>query len=62
MENVVKKENIVSRQLLGIDFVTLSIGKDTIVAKMLYKNRLILFRSPSTQMSKAVMSLRVSTN
>ncbi|MGE8377733.1 MAG: hypothetical protein ACN6PN_05255 [Sphingobacterium sp.] len=29
MKNVVKKENAVARQFLGVDFVVLSIGKDT---------------------------------
>lgn len=38
MKNVVKKENAVSRQFLGVDFVVLSIGKDTMVTKMLYKS------------------------
>lgn len=38
MINVVKKENAVSRQFLGVDFVVLSIGKDTMVTKMLYKS------------------------
>ena len=37
MKNVVKKEYAVARQFLGVDFVVLSIGKDTMVAKMLYK-------------------------
>lgn len=37
MKNVVKKENAVSRQFLGVDFVVLSIGKDSMVTKMLYK-------------------------
>ncbi|SFS52460.1 cupin domain-containing protein [Sphingobacterium wenxiniae] len=37
MKNIVKKENAVSRQFLGVDFVVLSIGKDTMVTKMLYK-------------------------
>jgi hypothetical protein len=37
MKHVVKKENGVPRQFLGVDFVVLSIGKDTMVAKMLYK-------------------------
>lgn len=37
MKNVVKKENGYARQFLGVDFVVLSIGKDTMVAKMLYK-------------------------
>ena len=38
MKNVVKRENAVSRQFLGVDFVVLSIGKDTMVTKMLYKS------------------------
>lgn len=38
MKNIVKKENAVSRQFLGVDFVVLSIGKDTMVTKMLYKS------------------------
>ncbi|MDQ1770634.1 cupin domain-containing protein [Labilibaculum sp. A4] len=38
MKNVVKKENAVSKQFLGVDFVVLSIGKDTMVTKMLYKS------------------------
>lgn len=37
MKNIVKKENAVPRQFLGVDFVVLSIGKDTMVTKMLYK-------------------------
>ncbi|RYD70472.1 MAG: cupin domain-containing protein, partial [Sphingobacteriales bacterium] len=37
MKNIVKKENAISRQFLGVDFVVLSIGKDTMVTKMLYK-------------------------
>ena len=38
MKNVVKKEQAVSRQFLGVDFVVLSIGNDTMVTKMLYKS------------------------
>lgn len=38
MKNVVKKEEAISRQFLGVDFVVLSIGKDTMVTKMLYKS------------------------
>ncbi|MES2650579.1 MAG: cupin domain-containing protein [Bacteroidota bacterium] len=38
MKNVVKKENSVSRQFLGVDFVVLSIGNDSMVTKMLYKS------------------------
>lgn len=38
MKNVVKKENGVPRQFLEVDFVVLSIGNDSMVAKMLYKD------------------------
>lgn len=38
MKNIVKKDAAVYRQFLGVDFVVLSIGKDTMVTKMLYKN------------------------
>ncbi|KFC20961.1 cupin domain-containing protein [Epilithonimonas lactis] len=38
MKNIVKKENAVNRQFLGVDFVVLSIGKNTMVTKMLYKS------------------------
>ena len=37
MKNVVKKESAVPRQFLGVDFVVLSVGTDTMVTKMLYK-------------------------
>jgi len=37
MRNVVKKENAAPRQFSGVDFVVLSIGKDSMVTKMLYK-------------------------
>ncbi|ATP56294.1 cupin [Pedobacter ginsengisoli] len=37
MKSVVKKENGVPRQFLGVDFVVLSIGNKSMVAKMLYK-------------------------
>lgn len=37
MKNIVKKEDAVSRRFLGVDFVVLSIGVDTMVTKMLYK-------------------------
>jgi quercetin dioxygenase-like cupin family protein len=37
MKNIVKKEDAVSKQFLGVDFVVLAIGNDTMVAKMLYK-------------------------
>nr|WP_314895664.1 cupin domain-containing protein [uncultured Flavobacterium sp.] len=38
MKNVVKKENATPKQFLGVDFVVLSIGKDSMVTKMLYKS------------------------
>lgn len=38
MKNVVKKENSTKKQFLGVDFVVLSIGKDSMVTKMLYKS------------------------
>ncbi len=37
MKNIVKKENVTRKQFLGVDFVVLSIGKSTMVTKMLYK-------------------------
>lgn len=37
MKNIVKKGDAVSRQFLGVDFVVLSIGEDSMVTKMLYK-------------------------
>jgi len=38
MKSVVKKENATPKQFLGVDFVVLSIGNDTMVTKMLYKS------------------------
>nr|WP_068891774.1 cupin domain-containing protein [Pedobacter panaciterrae] len=38
MKNVVKKENAVSKQFLGVDFLVLSIGTESMVTKMLYKS------------------------
>ena len=38
MRNVVKKEEAIEKQFLGVDFVVLSTGKDTMVAKMYYKS------------------------
>jgi len=38
MKNVVKQEDGLPRQFLGVDFVVLSIGNDSMVAKMLYKS------------------------
>lgn len=37
MKNIVKKEDATPKQFLGVDFVVLSIGKDSMVTKMLYK-------------------------
>jgi len=37
MKNVVKKENAVPRQFLGVDFEVLSTGENSMVTKMLYK-------------------------
>jgi quercetin dioxygenase-like cupin family protein len=37
MRNIVKKEDATKRQFLGVDFVVLSIGKASMVTKMLYK-------------------------
>jgi quercetin dioxygenase-like cupin family protein len=37
MKNIVKKEDAVQKQFLGVDFVVLAIGKNTMVTKMLYK-------------------------
>lgn len=37
MKNVVKKEDATSKQFLGVDFVVLSIGNESMVTKMLYK-------------------------
>lgn len=34
---VVKKENAVRKQFLGVDFEVLAIGKESMVTKMLYK-------------------------
>ena len=34
---VVKKENAVKKQFLGVDFEVLAIGKDSMVTQMLYK-------------------------
>lgn len=36
-KNIVKKENAISKQFLGVDFVVLSIGENSMVTKMLYK-------------------------
>lgn len=38
MKNVIKKGNAVFRQFLGVDFVVLSMGNDSMVTKMLYKS------------------------
>jgi quercetin dioxygenase-like cupin family protein len=57
MKNVVKKENAVPRQFLGVDFVVLSIGKDTMVTKMLYKpTDLVPFHKHPNEQSGYVIS------
>ncbi|GAA3746310.1 hypothetical protein GCM10022422_33300 [Flavobacterium ginsengisoli] len=57
MKNVVKKENAVSRQFLGVDFVVLSIGKDSMVTKMLYKSTdSVPFHKHSNEQSGYVIS------
>lgn len=38
MKNIVKKEHATPKQFLGVDFVVLSIGKESMVTKMLYKS------------------------
>jgi quercetin dioxygenase-like cupin family protein len=38
MKSIVKKENATPKQFLGVDFIVLSIGKETMVTKMLYKS------------------------
>ncbi|HEY3390386.1 MAG TPA: cupin domain-containing protein [Prolixibacteraceae bacterium] len=35
---IVKKEDVVRKQFLGVDFEVLAIGKESMVTKMLYKN------------------------
>lgn len=37
MKNIVKKENAIHRQFLGVDFEVLAIGQESMVTKMLYK-------------------------
>jgi quercetin dioxygenase-like cupin family protein len=37
MKNVVTKDNATPKQFLGVDFVVLSIGENSMVTKMLYK-------------------------
>lgn len=57
MKNIVKKENATSRQFLGVDFVVLSIGKDTMVTKMLYKlTDFVPFHKHSNEQSGYVIS------
>lgn len=50
MRNIVLKGNAVSKQFLGVDFDVLSIGKDSMVTKMLYR-----FPFTNTPASRAVM-------
>ena len=37
MRNVVKREEWINKKYLGVDFLVLAVGKNTMVAKMLYK-------------------------
>ena len=37
MRNVVRTEESINKQYLGVDFLVLAVGKDTMVTKMLYK-------------------------
>jgi quercetin dioxygenase-like cupin family protein len=37
IKNVVKKENAVKKQFLGVNFEVLAIGKESMVTKMLFK-------------------------
>ena len=37
MRNVVRREESINKQYLGVDFLVLAVGKDTMVTKMLYK-------------------------
>jgi quercetin dioxygenase-like cupin family protein len=37
IKNIVKKENAVKKQFLGVDFEILAIGKKSMVTKMLFK-------------------------
>ncbi|WP_276500773.1 hypothetical protein [Terrimonas pollutisoli] len=37
MRNIIKKEEATPKQFLGVDFVVLSIGENSMVTKMLYK-------------------------
>jgi len=54
MKNIVKKEDATPRQFLGVDFVVLAIGRDTMVAKML-TNQQILFLFTNTLTNKVDM-------
>ena len=36
-KNIVRREDAVNRQFLGVDFEVLAIGKESMVTKMLYK-------------------------
>jgi len=37
MRNVVRRQESINKQYLGVDFLVLAVGKDTMVTKMLYK-------------------------
>jgi len=38
IKNIVKRENAVRKQFLGIDFEVLAVGKESMVTKMLFKD------------------------
>lgn len=38
IRNIVKKENAVSKQFLGVNFEVLAVGKESMVTKMLFKD------------------------
>ena len=57
MKNVVKKENAVAKQFLGVDFIVLSIGNDSMVTKMLYKTtNFVPFHKHPNEQSGSVVS------
>jgi quercetin dioxygenase-like cupin family protein len=57
MKNVVKKEDAIPRQFLGVDFVVLAIGKATMVAKMFYKSKdFVPFHKHPNEQSGYVLS------
>jgi len=57
MKYIVKKENATPKQFLGVDFVVLSIGNDSMVTKMLYKETdFVLFHKHPNEQSGYVIS------